>query len=47
LNKAPSVKWNMLAGLNLDINRRWSIRTEIGFLKRTSVLLNLAWRFDL
>ena len=47
LNKAPSEKWNMLAGLNLDINRRWSIRTELGFLKRTSVLVNLAWRFDL
>lgn len=47
LAKAPSTKWNMLAGANLDLNRSWSLRTEVGFLKRTSLLLGLAYRMDL
>jgi hypothetical protein len=47
LAKAPTKAWNMLAGGNLDFNKRWSLRSEIGFLERTSFLLNLAYRFDL
>ena len=47
LNKAPTQPWNMLVGGNLDFNKRWSLRTEFGFIQRTSFLLNLAYRFDL
>ncbi len=47
LNKAPTQPWNMLVGGNMDFNKRWSLRSEVGFIKRTSFLLNLAYRFDL
>ena len=47
LNKAPTKPWNMLVGGNMDFNKRWSLRSEIGFIQRTSILLNLAYRFDL
>jgi hypothetical protein len=47
LDKTPSTPWNMLVGANLDLNRRWSIRTEVGFIGRISALLNLVYRLDL
>ncbi len=47
LDKAPSTPWNMLLGANLDLNRRWSIRSEVGFIGRVSALLNLVYRLDL
>jgi hypothetical protein len=47
LDKAPSTPWNMLLGANLDLNRRWSIRSEVGFIGRASALLNLVYRLDL
>jgi hypothetical protein len=47
LQKAPADKWNMLAGANLDLGKRWTIRTEVGFIGRYSVLLNAVYRIDL
>ncbi|HKV75806.1 MAG TPA: hypothetical protein VJN95_14905 [Gemmatimonadales bacterium] len=46
LNKAPSTPWNMLIGSNFDFNKRWTIRGEVGFIGRTSALLNLVYRLD-
>ena len=36
----------MLVGGNLDLNRSWSIRAEVGFIQRYSLLLGLAYRMD-
>jgi hypothetical protein len=47
LNKAPSDPWNMLAGANIDLNKRWTLRAEAGFIGRTSLLLNAVYRLDL
>jgi hypothetical protein len=47
LNKAPADPWNMLAGANIDLNRRWSLRSEAGFIGRTSVLVSAVYRLDL
>src|SRR5512134_392304 len=47
LDKAPSTPWNMLLGANLDLNRRWSVRSEVGFIGRVSALLSLVYRLDL
>ena len=47
LQKAPTDKWNMLAGANVDLGKRWTIRSEVGFIGRYSVLLNAVYRLDL
>jgi len=47
LQKAPSDKWNMLLGANLDLGKRWTIRSEVGFIGRYSVLVNAVYRLDL
>ena len=47
LHKAPADPWNMLAGANIDLNKRWTLRAEAGFIGRYSVLLNAVYRLDL
>ena len=47
LQKAPTDKWNMLAGANVDLGKRWTIRSEVGFIGRYSVLFNAVYRLDL
>jgi hypothetical protein len=47
LKKDPADPWNMLVGGNYDFNKRWTIRAEVGFIGRTSVLLNAVYRVDL
>jgi len=47
INKSISDPWNMLIGSNLDLNKRWTIRSEVGFLGRFSVLINAVYRLDL
>jgi hypothetical protein len=47
LNKDPADPWNMLVGGNVDFNKDWTIRGEVGFIGRFSVLLNAVYRFDL
>ncbi len=47
LDKSPTTPWNMLVGANLDLNRRWSLRSEVGFIGRVSALMGLVYRLDL
>ena len=47
LDKAPSTRWNLLLGTNLDVGKRWSFRTEVGLIGRYSVLVNAVYRLDL
>jgi hypothetical protein len=44
----PEQTWNMLAGAQLEISKRWNVQAEAGFLgSRTSILVNLNYRFPL
>lgn len=47
INKSISDPWNMLLGSNFDVSKRWTVRAEVGFLGRTSVLVNAVYRLDL
>lgn len=42
---SPKEKWNMLAGVQANINRSWQARFEAGFWGRNSFMLNLNYRF--
>jgi hypothetical protein len=46
LQKAIATPWNMLAGVTYDFTRNWTIRAELGFIQRTSVLVMGNYRFD-
>lgn len=44
----PEQTWNMLAGAQLELNKKWNLQAEAGFLgNRTSLLVNLNYRFGL
>jgi hypothetical protein len=44
----PENTWNMLAGAQLELNKRWNLQAEAGFLgSRTSVMVNLNYRLPL
>lgn len=48
LKKRPVSNWSMLVGGQFQFNKRWQVRTEVGFLGgRSSVLLsgNYRWRW--
>lgn len=47
IDKSISDPWNMLVGSNYDFNKRWTVRGEVGFLGRFSVLLSAVFRLDL
>jgi hypothetical protein len=47
VDKAPSTPWNMLIGAQYEFDKHWCFRTELGFLGRTSLLLNLNYRFNI
>jgi hypothetical protein len=47
IDKSLADPWNMLVGGNIDFNKRWSIRSEIGMIGRFSVLLSAVYRLDL
>jgi hypothetical protein len=47
LDKRVSAPWNMLVGAQLEINEHWQLRTEVGFIQRTQVLLGFNYRFGL
>jgi hypothetical protein len=46
IEKAPTDPWNMIIGGNLDLSKRWSIRTEFGVIDRFSFLLSPVYRLD-
>ena len=44
----PENTWNMIAGAQLELSKRWNIQAEAGFLgSRTSLMVNLNHRFPL
>jgi hypothetical protein len=46
LNKAPKDKWNFIIGAQYQLNRRWMIRGEYGFLSsRKQFIGGLQYRF--
>jgi hypothetical protein len=46
LDKRPGEEWNMIAGAQYQLNKRWVFRTEAGFLgDRTTFLLSANYRF--
>lgn len=48
LKKSPTSHWSMVAGGQFQFNKRWQVRTEVGFLGgRSSFLLsgNYRWRW--
>lgn len=47
LDKSLADPWNMLVGANYDFSKRWTVRSEVGFLGRFSVLVNAVYRLDL
>jgi hypothetical protein len=42
---SPSVFWNMIVGAQYSFNRHWEARVEFGFPKRTTIMLNVNYRF--
>lgn len=48
MNKRPAEEWNMLIGVQYQINKRWIIRSEGGIIgDRKSFLLSLNYRFKI
>jgi hypothetical protein len=45
LDKKVAQTWNMMLGAQLEINKYWFLRTEVGVIKRTSCLVGLNYRF--
>jgi hypothetical protein len=45
LDKSLANPWNGLVGMEADINRRFQIRTELGFFGRTQMLVGVNYRF--
>jgi hypothetical protein len=46
LNKAPKDKWNFIIGAQFQLNRRWMVRAEYGFLSsRQQFIGGLQYRF--
>lgn len=47
IDKSLADPWNMLIGSSLDFNKRWTVRGEVGFIGRFSLLLSTVYRLDL
>jgi hypothetical protein len=45
LDKALADPWNMLVGMEANINQKVQVRTELGFFGRTQVLIGINYRF--
>ena len=47
-NSSPADRWNMVAGVQYEFNKRWQVRGEWGFLgSRRSFLFNVNYRFGI
>lgn len=46
-NVSPEKKWNMVTGIQLNINRSWQCQMEAGFIGRRSFLFSLSYRFGI
>jgi len=47
LDKEIADPWNMLLGMEADLNQRVQFRTEVGFIGRTQIILGVNYRFEL
>jgi hypothetical protein len=47
IDKSIADPWNMLVGASFDFNKRWTARSEAGFIGRNSILVSLVYRLDL
>jgi len=47
LDKIIKDPWNMLLGMEADLNQRVQFRAEVGFLGRTQIILGINYRFEL
>lgn len=47
VDKAPEHAWNMIVGANLALTRHWYLQTEVGFIKKTTVMAGVNYRFHL
>ena len=47
IDKSIADPWNMLVGASFDFNKRWTVRSEAGFIGRNSILLSAVYRLDL
>jgi hypothetical protein len=47
IDKSIADPWNMLVGANFDFSKRWTVRSEAGFIGRNSILLSVVYRLDL
>jgi len=45
LDKALANPWNGLIGIDVDVDQRFQIRTELGFFGRTQMLVGVNYRF--
>jgi len=45
LDKALANPWNGLIGMDVDLDRKFQIRTELGFFGRTQMLVGINYRF--
>lgn len=45
LSTNPAENINLVAGAQFNLNRRWQLRTEFGFVNRTTLNVNLNYRF--
>jgi hypothetical protein len=44
-NSRPTANWNMVAGAQYTLHKRWDFRIEVGFGQRQSVMTNINYRF--
>ncbi len=47
LDKSLADPWNMLLGMEADLNQKVQFRTEVGFIGRTQIILGINYRFGL
>jgi hypothetical protein len=47
LDKSIKDPWNMLLGMEADLNQRVQLRAEVGFLGRSQIILGINYRFEL
>ena len=47
LDKIPAQKWNMLVGVQYQINKYFQVRAEGGFIGRQAFLISFNYRFGI
>jgi opacity protein-like surface antigen len=47
MNKSLTTPWNMLVGVQYELGKRWTFRSEAGLIGRWSIMTNVVYRFPL